>query len=112
MLKTADAERMTRRPKGYRVGQDLACTPGDRGPADRAVRADPVRAADRRRSQAEPILIVPAWIMKYYILDLSPHNSLVNYLVGQGFTVFMISWCNPTADQADLSLEDLSRATG
>ena len=92
----------------FRVGRDVAITPGHvvyRNRLIELIRYD----AQTEKVYPEPILIIPPWIMKYYILDLSPHNSMVRYLVAQGHTVYVMSWLNPDESDHDLSMDDYLR---
>lgn len=89
----------------FEVGRNLAVTPGSvifENEVMQLIQYAPATEKVHKR----PLLMIPPCINKYYILDLQPENSLVRYIVEQGFTVFMVSWRNPKAAQAQLGWED------
>ena len=92
-------------PDAFRVGETLATTPGKvvfRNDLVELIQYAPATPSVHRR----PLLLVPPWMNKFYVMDLRPGNSMAEWLVGQGHTVFIISWVNPDSSFAGKDFED------
>jgi len=91
--------------KAFRIGRNVATTPGKivfQNELMQLIQFDPSTETVFR----QPLLIIPPWINKYYILDLREKNSFIRWAAGQGHTVFVISWVNPDARLANKNFED------
>src|SRR5260370_29686288 len=101
MIKMTDLEK-------FKVGVNIAVTPGKviyQNDLIQLIQYEPATETVKRR----PLLIVPPWINKYYILDLRPENSFIRWAVEQGHPVFVVSWANPNEKLAQTSFEDYMR---
>ena len=95
-------------PTAFAPGRNLATTPGKVVYRNRLIELIQY-TPQTEQIYAVPLLFIPPWINKYYILDMQPKNSFVRYLVEQGFSVFVISWKNPDASMEELTFEDYMR---
>jgi len=98
LIKMTDLEK-------FKVGVNIAVTPGQvihQNDLIQLIQYEPTTATVKRR----PLLIIPPWINKFYILDLRPENSFIRWAVSQGHTVFVVSWVNPDEKLARKTFED------
>jgi polyhydroxyalkanoate synthase len=94
--------------EAFKVGENLATTPGAvvyRNKMLELIQYEPTT----EKVHKTPLLIFPPWINKFYIMDLKPANSLIKWIVDQGFTLFVVSWVNPDASYAGTSMDDYMR---
>jgi polyhydroxyalkanoate synthase subunit PhaC len=92
-------------PRAFRLGENVAATPGKvifQNELMQLIQYAPSTVEVKRR----PLLIVPPWINKFYVLDLRPENSFIRWVVDRGHTVFVISWVNPDERLAHKHFED------
>ena len=92
-------------PNAFKVGETVAVTPGKavfQNDLIQLIQYAPATETVRRR----PLLLVPPWMNKFYVMDLRPGNSMVEWLVGRGHTVFIISWVNPDSSLAGKGFDD------
>jgi polyhydroxyalkanoate synthase len=95
-------------PTAFTLGQNIAATPGEvvfRNRLFELIQYTPVTD----KVHKIPLLIFPPWINKYYVMDMKPTNSLIRWIVEQGFTVFIVSWVNPDASYAEVGMDDYIR---
>lgn len=89
----------------FEPGRNIATTPGAVVFENELIQL--IQYAPTTKNVYEtPVVIIPPWINKYYILDLRPENSLAKFIVDQGFTTYMISWKNPTAEMRNITFDD------
>jgi len=94
--------------EAFRVGGNLATTPGSVVYRNHLFELIQYAPATETVHQV-PLLIFPPWINKFYIMDLKPQNSLIRWIVEQGFTLFVVSWVNPDASHAGIGMDDYIR---
>lgn len=92
-------------PNAFEVGRDLAATPGRVVFENRLMQLIQYSPTTEKAHQ-RPLLVVPPWINKFYVLDLNEKKSWIRWAVAQGHTVFVISWVNPGAELADTTFDD------
>jgi polyhydroxyalkanoate synthase len=95
-------------PDGFKLGENIACTPGKVVYQNDLMQLIQYTATTEKVYEL-PLLIIPPWINKYYILDLQPENSFVKWIVDQGYTVFIISWANVTSEHREKQFADYMR---